>query len=82
MVINLTLFVQIIHFWIAYLILDRILLRSALQLVRHEQLDAQQRKDAVAALGAHVAAQQQEKERTWKSMQHTLLQRSVWKPVI
>lgn len=72
--INLTLIVQMIHFGVAYLILDRVLVRFVMRLVQREEQDVAQVRQQVTATTAELAEQQQEQAHAWRVMQQTLLQ--------
>ena len=69
MVINLTLIVQIIHFFIAYMLISRLVLKPGLALVQQEQNEKQRALQRVAAEQAVAADKQEIRKQRWKLCQ-------------
>lgn len=70
--INLTLVIQVIHFWIAYLILDTILLRSAVALIQKENCETDSLERRVEEIATELAVRATQKEQEWHMFQHQL----------
>jgi ribosomal protein S7 len=67
--VNITLFVQILHFLIAYLLISRLVLKPGLVLVRREQQDKEQALHQVAVEQAVAAQKQETKHQRWQLCQ-------------
>jgi len=72
MEINITLIIQMIHFGIAYLIIDRLFLRSACVYIAQEDLHKQQLEQQALNQQEHVTALTQQNEQDWVILQKRL----------
>lgn len=72
--INLTLLIQVTHFWVAYLILDRILLRPGIALIRKEDCETASLQRKIDEITDELAARAVQKEQEWRIFQHSLQQ--------
>jgi hypothetical protein len=67
--INVTLIVQIIHFFIAYLLISRLVLKPGLVLVRQEQHEKKQALQRVTVEQERIAQKQEAKRQRWQLCQ-------------
>lgn len=69
MLINATLIVQIIHFFIAYLILRFLFFAPAYKEFESEKHTENRFKDTIEEVNAVIAQKEQERARTWQELQ-------------
>lgn len=62
------------HFWIAYLILDRLIIRRAVALVQHEDQEVAALQQQIAAATAELTEKTKAKEQAWHQMHQALLE--------
>lgn len=73
--LNMTLVIQMINFWIAYVILTRLLLKPAITLVQSEDQRVMNLQTTVQELTEAVARKTLEHEQEWHSMRERLQQK-------
>lgn len=74
MTINGTLFVQMINFLIAYLLIDRFLLRTAVKVIQHEHTEYNQLISDVKQEQENVSKQAAKKINEWHQHQEQFMQ--------
>lgn len=77
--VNLTLLVQVVHFGIAYYILDLLLLRIAVRQVQQEEHVLARLQQDISTLSHEIDQKKQEQAQEWQHMQQLLVQQ---KPVV
>ncbi len=73
MYINATLGVQAVHFFIAYIILKKLLFRPAIAVIESEQAELDSLRSAVAARQVLVAQKERERILRWQEYQQQFL---------
>lgn len=74
--LNLTLIVQMVHFGIAYVLLDRIFLRKVFHLLQAEDVQAAHVERSVADLSKTVEQIATHNSAVWHELQQTLLKKA------
>lgn len=72
MELNATLLIQALHFWIAYVIIDRILLRSGLRYIKTEDRKTALLEHNVTLQEQRIAEQTRHNEQDWLILQKRL----------
>ncbi len=73
MTINATLIIQMVHFIIAYFIIDRLLLRKAVGIIDHERSTQEVLMKEIESERETVAHKEQEKESLWHQFRKRFL---------
>lgn len=81
MTLNATLFLQIFHFILAYFILDRLLLRKAVDIIQKEQADQEALMNGIQKERDAVAEKQEQKQIDWQRYQNQFMEK-IPQPII